>query len=64
MLNCEQIRDNPHARIYRAGLKGTGLKLSAEEVQRLMMDDAIVNAAISWMDDNGYVYLDGNIVKA
>lgn len=59
----EDIKDNPHARIYRAGLAGTGVRLSADEVQRLMFDDAIVQAAQVWMDENGFEYRDGRIIK-
>jgi hypothetical protein len=59
----EEIKDNPHARIYRAGLRGTGVRLSANEVERLMLDDAIIQAAQTWMDENGFEYRDGEIVK-
>lgn len=31
----------PWARIYEAGLLGTGTRLSAEDVAELMLDDAI-----------------------
>lgn len=34
-------RNTPWARIYYAGLRGTGLRLSAEEVQQLMGDGAL-----------------------
>lgn len=39
------MKKTPHQRIMAADRKGTGLRLSADEVHRLAQDDAIRQAA-------------------
>lgn len=47
---------SPWERIVRAGKRGEGLRLSADEVWALRMDDAIVTTAQNEEDKrNGYV---------
>ena len=42
---------SPWARIVRAGHRGTGLRLSPEDVARLMLDDAIVSVGEAELAD-------------
>lgn len=49
--NVSADRLTPHQRIMRAAHRGTGLRLTANEVELLALDDAIVTRAIS--DDEG-----------
>lgn len=41
----------PHQKIMRAAKRGTGLRLTADEIYRLSLDSAIENRAVS--DDLG-----------
>lgn len=43
---------NPWQKIIRAAERGTGLRLTADEIQRLSMDDAIQQAATQDRDSD------------
>jgi recombinational DNA repair protein RecT len=42
---------DPWARLWRAMVRGTGLRLTADEVGRLSMDQAIIDCAVAEAED-------------
>lgn len=42
-----QEKSTPHQRIVKAAKRGTGMRLSADDVQVLATDDAIITRAMS-----------------